>query len=38
LEYLRKDPLESTNLADQNPDVVQNLTAKLDAWWNPLKN
>jgi arylsulfatase A-like enzyme len=35
---LTKDPLESTNLASQNPDVVQNLTAKLDAWWNPLQN
>jgi len=30
--------LESTNLASQNPDVVQNLTAKMDAWWNPLRN
>ena len=28
---LTKDPLESTNLADQNPDLVQNLTVKLNA-------
>lgn len=29
------DPHEKNDLAASHPDVVQQLTAKLDAWWNP---
>lgn len=29
------DPHEKNDLAAAHPDVVQQLTAKLDSWWNP---
>jgi len=29
------DPHEKNDLAAAHPDVVRQLTAKLDAWWNP---
>jgi len=32
---LKDDPLETRNLADQEPGTVKKLRAKLDAWWNP---
>ena len=33
---LLKDPKEENNLAEQNPDVVAKLVAKIDNWW-PVK-
>ncbi len=30
------DPLEEKNLADEHPDVVAGLLAKLNAWWTPV--
>lgn len=29
------DPYEQTSLAARKPDIVKDLTAKLDAWWAP---
>lgn len=31
---LREDPLEEHNLADQHPERVAEMLARLDAWWN----
>ena len=33
---LSVDPSESQNIADQHPDVVADLKAKLDAWTSEL--
>jgi uncharacterized sulfatase len=37
LELFRivEDPFEKQNVAQQNPEVVEKLTTKLNAWWNP---
>ncbi len=32
---LRNDPEEKENLASAQPDMLQSLRQKLDAWWNP---
>ncbi len=32
---LSKDASEKTNLAEQNPEKVKELTKKVDAWWKP---
>lgn len=32
---LQADPLEGFNLAGHNPEKVEELRRKLDAWWNP---
>jgi uncharacterized sulfatase len=31
---LAKDPAEATNLASSEPDRVQRMSKRLDAWWN----
>jgi uncharacterized sulfatase len=31
---LEKDPHETTNLAEKKPEIVKDLQAKLDGWWN----
>ena len=28
-----KDPHERTNIADAHPEIVAELTSRLDAWW-----
>ncbi|MBI1374037.1 MAG: sulfatase-like hydrolase/transferase [Phycisphaera sp.] len=35
LYNLTADPLEEDNLAKDKPELVKQLTAKLDAWWKP---
>jgi arylsulfatase A-like enzyme len=35
LFQIKVDPTEQQSLAAQQPDVVKQLTAKLDAWWQP---
>lgn len=32
---IRKDELETRNLAAKQPELVKAMTAKLDAWWKP---
>lgn len=34
---LSTDPHESTNLADEHPEVVKRLQAKIDSWWDVRK-
>lgn len=38
LFHLKEDPLEKKNLAGEHPDKVAEMTAQLDAWWNPEVN
>jgi arylsulfatase A-like enzyme len=33
---LAKDPAETTNVADRNPQLVQSLTSAFDAWIEPM--
>ncbi len=35
LFHIRSDPLEKQNVAERNPEVVKQLSAKIDAWWSP---
>jgi len=32
---LKTDPHETTNLAEQHPEIVRDLQERLDRWWNP---
>jgi hypothetical protein len=32
---LQDDPLEKKNIAAQHPEVVREMTAQLNKWWNP---
>jgi uncharacterized sulfatase len=35
LFQIRTDPAEQKSVSGRNPDLVKQLTAKLDAWWSP---
>ena len=35
LYHITADPFEKTNLADEHPEKVAELTRELDAWWKP---
>lgn len=35
LYEIRTDPWEKNNVAGEHPDVVSDLTAKINAWWQP---
>jgi arylsulfatase A-like enzyme len=35
---VRSDPMQQRDVASQHPDVVREMTAHLDAWWNGVKD